>query len=69
MFWPGRFCIHLHHHILYVIRLLLQFDWLKLAKGTMDYVNIAIDENEPINVVAIPYFEKFMDVVNKYRKR
>ena len=48
---------------------LLQFDWLKLAKGTMDYVNIAIDENEPINVVAIPYFEKFMDVVNKYPKR
>ena len=48
---------------------LFQFDWLKLAKGTMTFVNMTIDENEPINAIAVPYFEKFMEVVSKHSKR
>lgn len=44
-------------------------DWMKLAKGTFDYINLEIDETEPIVVVAPPYFEKLMDVVNKYPPR
>ena len=51
------------------IVIFFQFDWLKLAKGTMQLANILIDENEPINVIAVSYFEKFMDVVSKHPKR
>lgn len=46
-----------------------QLDWLKLAEGTMGKVNMNITENEPIVVVAPPYFEKLMAVVNKHPKR
>lgn len=44
-------------------------DWLKLAKGTFQHIGMDIDEDEPVIVVAPPYFEKFMEVINKYSPR
>lgn len=44
-------------------------DWMKLAKGTFNHIGMDIDENEPVNVMAPPYFEKLMGVINKYPSR
>lgn len=49
----------------------IQFNWYDYISGIMglDDINVTITDSEPVVVRAVPYFQKFFNVLQKYPKR